>query len=48
MVGPLNHGSLHMIVLEGQTALSPFRRERLEARLRAVHPAIRLKDSWFT
>ena len=37
-----------MIVLEGQTALSPFRRERLEARLRAVHPAIRLKDSWFT
>ena len=37
-----------MIVLEGQTALSPFRRERLEARLRAVHSAIRLKDSWFT
>ena len=37
-----------MIVLEGQSALSPFRRERLEARLRAVHPAIRLKDSWFT
>ena len=30
-----------MIVLEGQTALSPFRRERLEARLRAVHPDTR-------
>ena len=37
-----------MIVLEGQTALSPFRRERLEARLRAVHPDIRLLDSWYT
>ena len=36
-----------MIVLEGQTALSPFRRERLEARLRAVHPDIRLLDSWY-
>jgi phosphoribosylformylglycinamidine synthase len=30
-----------MIVLEGQPALSPFRRERLEARLRQVHPALR-------
>ncbi len=37
-----------MIVLEGQTALSPFRRERLEARLRAVHPALRLLDSRYT
>ena len=37
-----------MIVLEGQTALSPFRRERLEARLRAVHPDIRITDSRFT
>ena len=37
-----------MIVLEGQTALSPFRRERLEARLRAVHPDIRITGSWFT
>ncbi|MDO5611062.1 MAG: phosphoribosylformylglycinamidine synthase, partial [Pseudomonadota bacterium] len=34
-----------MIVLEGQSALSPFRRERLEARLRTVHLAIRLVDS---
>lgn len=34
-----------MIVLEGQVALSPFRRERLEARLRGVHPALRLVDS---
>ena len=31
-----------MIVLEGQPALSPFRRERLEARLQARHPAIRI------
>ncbi len=37
-----------MIVLEGQVALSPFRRERLEARLREVHPAIRLLDTRFT
>ncbi|MGY0505531.1 phosphoribosylformylglycinamidine synthase [Luteimonas sp. e5] len=37
-----------MIVLEGQTALSPFRRERLEARLRALHPDLRLSGSWFT
>ncbi len=36
-----------MIVLEGQKALSPFRRERLEMRLRQVHPAIRLVDGWF-
>ena len=27
-----------MIVLEGQPALSPFRRERLEARLQQLHP----------
>ncbi len=29
-----------MIVLEGPPALSPFRRERLEAHLRAIHPAL--------
>ncbi|TBR12169.1 MAG: phosphoribosylformylglycinamidine synthase [Lysobacter sp.] len=31
-----------MIVLEGAPALSPFRLERLEARLRALHPDARL------
>ncbi|PJK08903.1 phosphoribosylformylglycinamidine synthase [Lysobacteraceae bacterium NML120232] len=36
-----------MIVLEGQSALSPFRRERLEARLRSVHPAIQVAGAWF-
>ena len=37
-----------MIVLEGQPALSPFRRERLEARLRALHPEIRIAGAWWT
>lgn len=37
-----------MIVLEGQQALSPFRRERLEARLRALAPALRIAGAWFT
>ncbi len=36
------------IVLEGQSALSPFRRERLEVRLQAVHPALRVTGAWFT
>jgi phosphoribosylformylglycinamidine synthase len=35
-----------MIVLEGLPALSPFRRERLQARLQAIHPDIRLVDAW--
>ncbi len=35
-----------MIVLEGAIALSPFRRERLQARLNAVAPALRIVDSW--
>ena len=35
-----------MIVLEGAIALSPFRRERLQARLNAVAPALRVVDSW--
>ena len=34
-----------MIVLEGQPALSPFRRERLEARLRLLHPALRVAST---
>jgi phosphoribosylformylglycinamidine synthase len=37
-----------MIVLEGQPALSPFRRERLEARLRALHPDLRVAGAWWT
>jgi phosphoribosylformylglycinamidine synthase len=31
-----------MLVLEGQPALSPFRRDRLEARLRQHHPDLRI------
>ena len=37
-----------MIVLEGHPALSPFRRERLEARLQALAPALRITGAWFT
>ena len=37
-----------MIVLEGLPALSPFRLERLEARLRATVPQARLVGAWFT
>ena len=35
-----------MIVLEGQPALSPFRRERLQARIAAIAPDIRVLDAW--
>ncbi|HEY5612923.1 MAG TPA: phosphoribosylformylglycinamidine synthase, partial [Lysobacter sp.] len=35
-----------MIVLEGAPALSPFRRERLQARLQAIHPDLRLLGAW--
>src|SRR3546814_12018948 len=35
-----------MIVLEGQPALSPFRRERLESRLRALSPDVRVARAW--
>src|SRR3546814_16900853 len=35
-----------MIVLEGQPALSPFRRERLESRLRALSPDARVAGAW--
>ncbi len=37
-----------MIVLEGLPALSPFRTERLEARLKALAPALRITGAWFT
>lgn len=35
-----------MIVLEGQQALSPFRRERLEARLQSVSPTLVVAGAW--
>ena len=35
-----------MIVLEGQPALSPFRRERLETRLQALSPGVRVIGAW--
>jgi phosphoribosylformylglycinamidine synthase len=37
-----------MIVLEGLPALSPFRRERLQARLQAIVPDLRILGTWFT
>lgn len=36
-----------MIVLDGQNALSPFRLERLNARLDALHRGVRVQASWF-
>jgi len=35
-----------MIVLEGLPALSPFRRERLQARLQAIVPELRVLGAW--
>ncbi|MDB6163873.1 MAG: purL [Xanthomonadaceae bacterium] len=35
-----------MIVLEGQPALSPFSRARLEARLQAIHQEVSLVEAW--
>ncbi len=37
-----------MIVLEGLPALSPFRRDRLETRLQAIAPTLRVAGAWFT
>src|SRR5207342_1032715 len=37
-----------MIVLEGLPALSPFRRDRLQARLRQIAPELRITGSWHT
>ncbi|MDY0022813.1 phosphoribosylformylglycinamidine synthase, partial [Arenimonas caeni] len=37
-----------MIVLEGLPALSPFRLERLQSRLRQVVPGVSLTGAWFT
>ncbi|MBN8212769.1 MAG: phosphoribosylformylglycinamidine synthase [Xanthomonadales bacterium] len=36
-----------MIVLEGQPALSPFRRDRLQTRLQAIVPGLRIVGAWF-
>ncbi|KFN51337.1 phosphoribosylformylglycinamidine synthase [Arenimonas composti] len=36
-----------MIVLEGLPALSPFRRDRLQARLQAIVETLRLEGAWF-
>ena len=35
-----------MIVLEGAPALSPFRRDRLQARLNAIVPGLRISGAW--
>jgi len=43
---PVPHGSPDMMVLEGPSALSSFRRERLQARLQALHPSVRLLGAW--
>ena len=37
-----------MIVLEGLPALPPFRRNRLETRLQAIAPTLRVAGAWFT
>jgi len=36
-----------MIALDGQSALSPFRLDRLNARLDALHHGVRVQASWF-
>ena len=48
MAGPSSMVPPDMIVLEGQPALSPFRRERLEARLQSLSPSLRITGAWFT
>ncbi|HVK51648.1 MAG TPA: phosphoribosylformylglycinamidine synthase [Pseudoxanthomonas sp.] len=35
-----------MIVLEGQPALSQFRRARLESKLQSLHPDVRIRGAW--
>ena len=35
-----------MILLEGAPALSPFRRDRLQARLQAIVPGMRVLGTW--
>lgn len=46
-MGPVpNHGSPDMMVLEGASALSPFRRERLESRLQSLVADLRITGAW--
>ena len=35
-----------MIVLEGQSALSQFRRARLESRLQSLSPSLLVRGAW--
>ncbi|MDF4002166.1 phosphoribosylformylglycinamidine synthase [Luteibacter sp. PPL552] len=37
-----------MIAIDGQSALSPFRLERLNAHLEALHHGVRVQAAWFT
>ena len=47
MSGPFpNYGSPDMMVLEGASALSPFRRERLESRLQSLAADLRITGAW--
>jgi phosphoribosylformylglycinamidine synthase len=46
MASPENRFRSDMIVLEGMPALSPFRRERLQARLQSLSPAVRVVGAW--
>ncbi|NLC61637.1 MAG: phosphoribosylformylglycinamidine synthase [Gammaproteobacteria bacterium] len=46
MAGPFLQRLPDMIVLEGQPALSPFRLERLQARLQHFSPAPRVLGAW--
>src|SRR5690606_39143365 len=46
MAGPFPRSNPDMIVLEGLPALSPFRRERLQTRLQAIDPGIRVTGAW--
>lgn len=36
-----------MIVLEGQPALSQFRRARLESKLQSLVPEVRIRGAWY-
>ncbi len=46
MAGPFHGHPPDMIVLEALPALSPFRRERLQQRLRRLHDAVRITGTW--
>jgi phosphoribosylformylglycinamidine synthase len=46
-VSPRTAAFLRMIAFDGQSALSLFRLERLNARLEAVHRGVRVRASWY-